>query len=218
MKAYWQLVYAHRKAICSNQRAFPLVVERTSYFHGNIGYFLRIKCFIICCHTDTRFPIYRHGMGEIEDYPEEGTEEEKQEWEEGKIAWEDMLDYFDEMMGFFGWTAFHSGLLAIIGIFSAFLLWTNRQAGIKAVGLWIVINFVGGIWMMWRMSEIGFTPIDDYGQEAGGTMIPDLINQFSMIMGVGQIALCNGFLLALLVLVASKSKPETTIDIPSGFR
>lgn len=155
---------------------------------------------------------------EIEDYPEEGTEEEKQEWEEGKIAWEDMLDYFDEMMGFFGWTAFHSGLLAIIGIFSAFLLWTNREAGIKAVGLWIVINFVGGIWMMWRMSEIGFTPIDDYGQEAGGTMIPDLINQFSMIMGLGQIALCNGFLLALLVLVASKSKPETTIDIPSGFR
>ena len=155
---------------------------------------------------------------EIEDYPEEGTEEEKQEWEEGKIAWEDMLDYFDDMMGFFGWTAFHSGLLAIIGIFSAFLLWTNREAGIKAVGLWIVINFVGGIWMMWRMSEIGFTPIDDYGQEAGGTMIPDLINQFSMIMGLGQIALCNGFLLALLVLVASKSKPETTIDIPSGFR
>ena len=155
---------------------------------------------------------------EIEDYPEEGTEEEKQEWEEGKIAWEDMLDYFDEMMGFFGWTAFHSGLLAIIGIFSAFLLWTNREAGIKAVGLWIVINFVGGIWMMWRMSEIGFTPIDDYGQEAGGTMIPDLINQFSMIIVVGQIALCNGFLLALLVLVASKSKPETTIDIPSGFR
>ena len=156
--------------------------------------------------------------GEIEDYPEEGTEEEKQEWEEGKIAWEDMLDYFDEMMGFFGWTAFHSGLLAIIGIFSAILLWANREAGIKAVGLWIAVNFVGGIWMMWRMSEIGFTPIDDYGQEAGGTMIPDLINQFSMIMGVGQIALCNGFLLALLVLVASKSKPETTIDIPSGFR
>ena len=156
--------------------------------------------------------------GEIEDYPEEGTEEEKQEWEEGKIAWEDMLDYFDEMMGFFGWTAFHSGLLAIIGIFSAILLWANREAGIKAVGLWIAVNFVGGIWMMWRMSEIGFTPIDDYGQEAGGTMIPDLINQFSMIMGVGQIALCNGFLLALLVLVASKSKPETTIDIPSGYR
>jgi hypothetical protein len=155
---------------------------------------------------------------EIEEYPEDGTEEEKQEWEEGKIAWEDMLDYFDEMMGFIKWTAFHSGLLAFIGIFSAFLLWTNREAGIKAVGLWIAVNFIGGIWMMWKMSEIGFTPIDDYGQEAGGTMIPDLINQFSMIMGIGQIALCNGFLLALLVLVASKSKPETTIDIPSGYR
>ena len=129
-----------------------------------------------------------------------------------------MLDYFDEMMGFIKWTAFHSGLLAFIGIFSAILLWTNREAGIKAVGLWIAVNFIGGIWMMWKMSEIGFTPIDDYGQEAGGTMIPDLINQFSMIMGIGQIALCNGFLLALLVLVASKSKPETTIDIPSGYR
>ena len=46
---------------------------------------------------------------EIEEYPGDGTEEEKQEWEEGRIAWEDMQDYIDEMMIFIGWTAFHSG-------------------------------------------------------------------------------------------------------------
>ena len=155
---------------------------------------------------------------DIEEYPEDGTSEEKEEWEEGKLAWEDMQDYTDEMMEFMGPVALHSGLLAIIGLASAVLLWTNRESGIKAVGAWIGVNFAGGVWMMWKMSEIGFTPIDDYGPEAGGTAIPDMVNQISMVAGVGQIAICNGMMLALLVLVASKSKPETSFDIPSGFR
>ncbi len=155
---------------------------------------------------------------DIEEYPEDGTSEEKEEWEEGKLAWEDMQDYMDEMMEFMGPVALHSGLLAIIGLASAVLLWTSREAGIKAVGAWIAVNFAGGVWMMWKMSEIGFTPIDDYGPEAGGTAIPDMVNQISMVAGVGQIAFCNGIMLALLVLVASKSKPETSFDIPSGFR
>jgi len=155
---------------------------------------------------------------EIEEYPEDGSDEEKEEWEEGKLAWEGMQDYTDEMMEFMGPVALHSGLLAIIGLASAVLLWTSREAGIKAVGAWIAVNFAGGIWMMWKMSEIGFTPIDDYGPEAGGTAIPDMVNQFSMVIGVGQVAICNGIMLALLVLVASKSKPETSFDIPSGFR
>ena len=155
---------------------------------------------------------------EIEEYPEDGSDGEKEEWEEGKLAWEDMQDYMDEMMEFMGPVALHSGLLAIIGLASAVLLWTSREAGIKAVGAWIAVNFAGGIWMMWKMSEIGFTPIDDYGPEAGGTAIPDMVNQFSMVIGVGQVAICNGIMLALLVLVASKSKPETSFDIPSGFR
>ena len=155
---------------------------------------------------------------EIEEYPEDGSDEEKEEWEDGKLAWEGMQDYTDEMMEFMGPVALHSGLLAIIGLASAVLLWTSREAGIKAVGAWIAVNFAGGIWMMWKMSEVGFTPIDDYGPEAGGTAIPDMVNQFSMVIGVGQVAFCNGIMLALLVLVASKSKPETSFDIPSGFR
>jgi len=155
---------------------------------------------------------------DIEEYPEDGSDEEKEEWEEGKLAWEDMQDYTDEMMEFMGPIALYNGLLAIIGLASAVLLWTNREAGIKAVGAWIAVNFAGGVWMMWKMSEIGFTPIDDYGPEAGGTAIPDMVNQISMVVGVGQVAFCNGVMLALLVLVASKSKPETSFDIPSGFR
>ncbi len=155
---------------------------------------------------------------DIEEYPEDGSDEEKEEWEEGKLAWEDMQNYTDEMMEFMGPVALHSGLLAIIGLASAVLLWTNREAGIKAVGAWIAVNFAGGVWMMWKMSEIGFTPIDDYGPEAGGTAIPDMVNQISMVVGVGQVAFCNGVMLAILVLVASKSKPETSFDIPSGFR
>ena len=155
---------------------------------------------------------------EIEAYPEDGSDEEKEEWEEGKTAWEDMQDYLDDFTEFMGPIALHNALLAIIGLASAVLLWTNREAGIKAVGAWIAVNFAGGIWMMWKMSEIGFTPVDDYGPEAGGTAIPDLVNQISMVVGVGQIAFCNAIMLAILMLVASKSRPETSYDIPSGFR
>ncbi|MAZ23336.1 MAG: hypothetical protein CMB22_00825 [Euryarchaeota archaeon] len=155
---------------------------------------------------------------EIEEYPEDGTEEEKEEWEEGKVAWEDMQDYMGEMMEMMRPITLHNGLLAIMGFASAVLLWTNREAGIKSVGAWIAVNLAGGVWMMWKMSEIGFTPIDDYGPEAGGTAIPDLVNQVSLLFGVGQMVICNGILLAILFLVASKSKPETSFDIPSGFR
>ena len=131
---------------------------------------------------------------------------------------DDMQDYVDDFSEFMGPIALHNALLAIIGLASAVLLWTNREAGIKAVGAWIAVNFAGGVWMMWKMSEIGFTPVDDYGPEAGGTAIPDLVDQISMVAGVSQIVFCNGMLIAILILVASKSKPETSYDIPSGFR
>ena len=72
--------------------------------------------------------------------------------------------------------------------------------------------------MMWMISKIGFYPQFDFGPEAGGTEISEVINTFSAIVSGAQIVVCNGILLAILVLVASKSKPEASFDIPSGFR
>ena len=112
-----------------------------------------------------------------------------------------------------------SGLLAILGLFCIPVLWKGeRELGIKLVGAWIGINLLGGIVMMWMISKIGFYPQFDFGPEAGGTEISEAINTFSAIVTGAQIVICNGILLAILVLVANKSKPETSFDIPSGFR
>ncbi len=156
---------------------------------------------------------------EIEPYPEDGTEEDIANWTEGKEFWDVMVDYMDGMMGVVEFSALHSGLLAILGLFCIPVLWKGeRELGIKLVGAWIGINLLGGIVMMWMISKVGFYPQFDFGPEAGGTEIPEAINTFSAIASGAQIVICNGILLAILVLVANKSKPETSFDIPSGFR
>jgi len=155
---------------------------------------------------------------DIEPYPEDGTEEEKAEWDRSNEEWDALVEYIDDMMGVMEFSAVHSGLLAIMGMFCIPVLWRgDRELGVKLVGAWIGVNFLGGMGMMWMMSRIGFMPKFDYGPEAEEVDL-DFIETFSVIAGYGQILLCNVLLLGVLVLVASQSKPATSFDIPSGFR
>ena len=155
---------------------------------------------------------------DIEPYPEDGTEEEKAEWDRSNEEWDALVEYIDDMMGVMEFSAVHSGLLAIMGMFCIPVLWRgDRELGVKLVGAWIGVNFLGGMGMMWMMSRIGFMPEFDYGPEAEAVDL-EFIETFSVIAGYGQILLCNVLLLGVLVLVASKSKPATSFDIPSGFR
>ena len=155
---------------------------------------------------------------DIEPYPEDGTEEEKAEWDRSNAEWDALVEYIDDMMGVMEFSAVHSGLLAIMGMFCIPVLWRgDRELGVKLVGAWIGVNFLGGMGMMWMMSRIGFMPKFDYGPEAEEVDL-DFIETFSVIAGYGQILLCNVLLLGVLVLVASQSKPATSFDIPSGFR
>ena len=155
---------------------------------------------------------------DIEPYPEDGTEEEKAEWDRSNEEWDALVEYIDDMMGVMEFSAVHSGLLAIMGMFCIPVLWRgDRELGVKLVGAWIGVNFLGGMGMMWMMSRIGFMPKFDYGPEAEEVDL-DFIETFSVIAGYGQILLCNVLLLGVLVLVASHSKPATSFDIPSGFR
>ena len=155
---------------------------------------------------------------DLEPYPEDGTEEEKTEWDRSKAEWDALVEYMDDMMGVMEFSAVHSGLLAIMGMFCIPVLWRgDRELGVKLVGAWIGVNFLGGMGMMWMMSRIGFMPKFDYGPEAEEVDL-DFIETFSVIAGYGQILLCNVLLLGVLVLVASQSKPATSFDIPSGFR
>ena len=155
---------------------------------------------------------------DLEPYPEDGTEEEKTEWDRSKAEWDALVEYMDDMMGVMEFSAIHSGLLALIGLFCIPVLWRgDRELGVKLVGAWIGVNFLGGMGMMWMMSRVGFMPDFDYGPEAEVVDL-EFIETLSMVGGYAQIILCNVCFLGILALAASKSKPATSFDIPSGFR
>ena len=155
---------------------------------------------------------------DIEPYPEDGTEEEKAEWDRSNAEWDALVEYMDDMMGVMEFSAVHSGLLALMGLFCIPVLWRgDRDLGVKLVGAWIGVNFLGGMGMMWMMSRVGFMPDFDYGPEAEVVDL-EFIETLSMVGGYAQIILCNVCFLGILALAASKSKPATSFDIPSGFR
>ena len=155
---------------------------------------------------------------DLEPYPEDGTEEEKAEWDRSNAEWDALVEYMDGMMGVMEFSAVYSGLLALMGLFCIPVLWRgDRDLGIKLVGAWIGVNFLGGMGMMWMMSRVGFMPDFDYGPEAEAVDL-EFIETLSMVSGYAQIILCNVCFLGILALAASKSKPATSFDIPSGFR
>ena len=54
---------------------------------------------------------------DIERYPEDGTGEEKAEWDRSKAEWDEVMEYMDDMMGLMEFSAVHSGVLAPIALF-----------------------------------------------------------------------------------------------------
>jgi len=152
---------------------------------------------------------------DIEPYPENGTDEEKAEWTESDQFWDDMVEYLDEMMGVMKFQALHAGILAIIGLFSVPVLWRGeRDLGVKLVGAWIGVNLLGGIGLMWILMRSGllvpdFAFRDGMEEEWGATA--ELMESITLLTSWGQIIVCNICFLGILGLVASKSKPPTTL-------
>ena len=46
---------------------------------------------------------------DLEPYPEDGTEEEKAEWDRSNAEWDAMVEYMYDMMGVMEFSAVHSG-------------------------------------------------------------------------------------------------------------
>jgi hypothetical protein len=67
------------------------------------------------------------------------------------------------------------------------------------------------------VSRVGFYPDFDYGPEEEVVDL-EFMETLSMVGGYAEIILCNVCFLGILALAASKSKPATSFDIPSGFR
>ena len=158
---------------------------------------------------------------EIEPYPEDGTDEEKAEWNENNEFWDDMVEYMDEMMEFMKFQAVHSGILAIIGLFSVPVLWRgNRDLGIKLVGAWIGVNLLGGMGLMWILTRSGLL-MPEFATGRGGDeweSSAELMESITLVTSWAQIIVCNICFLGILGLVASKSKPPTRLisaaDVP----
>lgn len=149
---------------------------------------------------------------EIEPYPVNGSEEEKAEWGENEVFWDELVEYYDEMMGLVELQGLHSAILAFVGLFSTVVLWKgDRELGIKLVGAWIGINTLGGAGLFWMMSRIGFIP--DFANSNQDVEVIDLsfIENLTLVIGGGQIIICNGIFLAILALVSMKSKPEVVL-------
>ena len=151
---------------------------------------------------------------EIEPYPEDGTDEEKAEWNETNEFWDDMVEYMDEMMRVMKFQAAHSGILAIIGLFSVPVLWRgDRDLGIKLVGVWIGVNLLGGMGLMWMLTRSGLLMPEfatGRGGEDWGASV-ELMETNTLVASWGQIIFCNICFLGILGLVANKSKPPTRL-------
>ena len=151
---------------------------------------------------------------EIEPYPEDGTDEEKAEWNETNEFWDDMVEYMDEMMRVMKFQAAHSGILAIIGLFSVPVLWRgDRDLGIKLVGAWIGVNLLGGMGLMWILTRSGLL-MPEFATGRGGEewgASAELMETITLVASWGQIIFCNICFLGILGLVANKSKPPTRL-------
>ena len=153
---------------------------------------------------------------EIESYPVDGSEEEQAEWTENEVFWNELVEYYDEMGGLMEIQGVHSGILVIVGLFSTLVLWRGeRDLGIKLVGSWIAINALGGAGLFWMFMRIGVIP--DFTMNSQDAEVIDLsfIEPLTLVIGWGQIIICNGFFLAILALVSMKSKPEVLLNARS---
>ena len=187
----------------------PWWLKGLAIFMGIISLFMVLGTFSAIVSpvlVDTLLP---DDFEEIEPYPEDGSEEEKAEWEENEVFWNELVEYYDEMMGLVELQGLHSAILAFVGLFSTVVLWKgDRELGIKLVGAWIGINTLGGAGLFWMMSRIGFIP--DFANSNQDVEVIDLsfIENLTLVIGGGQIIICNGIFLAILALVSMKSKPE----------
>lgn len=190
----------------------PWWLKGLAIFMGVISLFMVLGTFSAIASPVLVDRLLPDNYEEIEPYPVNGTEEEKAEWEENEVFWDELVEYYDEMMGLVELQGLHSAILAFVGLFSTVVLWKgDRELGIKLVGVWIGINTLGGAGLFWMMSRIGFIP--DFSNSNQDVEVIDLsfIENLTLVIGGGQIIICNGIFLAILALVSMKSKPEVVL-------
>lgn len=158
-------------------------------------------------------------FNEIEIYPENGTEQEINDWEESNEFWNETIVYLDQFENFSKYYAIYGIILFFLGLMAVPALWGGqRELGFKLTICWLVIYVISQIHLVIMFyTGPGFTPEYNFG--SGGTYGDTIafIEKIWLLISVGQIMLCNTILLSVILFIFSKSKPQTSYDIPSGF-
>ncbi|MFQ3321868.1 MAG: hypothetical protein ACI9O1_000968 [Candidatus Thalassarchaeaceae archaeon] len=158
-------------------------------------------------------------FNELEIYPENGTEQEINDWEESNEFWNETIEYLDQFKNFSKYYAIYGIILFFLGLMAIPTLWSGqRELGIRLTMCWFVIYVISQIHiiMMFYIGP-GITPEYNFGSGGNYGDAMDVSEKIWVLISVGQIMLCNTILLAVILFIFSKSKTQTSYDIPSGF-
>ena len=155
------------------------------------------------------------------EYPENGTTEQKEEWEQGEIFWNESIGYWEDLAdsGLFEITAGFGILMTLISAASVPILWSgDRDLGLKLCYFWVSLLMISQVITTIIYYDVGFIPeYSEFDLEEDLNWLY-LVEGVSLALSLTQIVICNSCLFASIFVVSARSKvTQNRYDLDSGF-
>ena len=155
------------------------------------------------------------------EYPENGTTEQKEEWEQGEIFWNESIGYWEDLVdsGLFEITAGFGILMTLISAASVPILWSgDRDLGLKLCYFWVSLLMISQVITTIIYYDVGFIPeYSEFDLEEDLNWLY-LVESVSLALSLTQIVICNSCLFASIFVVSARSKvTQNRYDLDSGF-
>ena len=155
------------------------------------------------------------------EYPENGTTEQKQEWEQGETFWNESIGYWEELVdsGLFEISAGFGFLMTLISAASVPILWSgDRDLGLKLCYFWVSLLMISQVITTIIYYDVGFIPeYSEFDLEEDLNWLY-LVEGVSLALSLTQIVICNSCLFASIFVVSARSKvTQNRYDLDSGF-
>ena len=144
-------------------------------------------------------------------YPESGTSEEQEEWNEQKELWDLQQITYNLMIDLEDDKPLQltiSAVLTLAGIIAIIQLAQQKFNGFMIAFVWLVLSFISKVFMTFRMNEMMGDLNRLFPEETGSL-------GYQMLYSLGGEVMCNTILVALLITCAANSRPKTIEE--SGF-
>ncbi len=155
------------------------------------------------------------------EYPENGTMEEKEEWEQGETFWNESIGYWEGLVdsGLFEISAGFGFLMTLISAASVPILWSgDRDLGLKLCYFWVSMLMISQVITTIIYYDVGFIPeYSEFDLEEDLNWLR-LVEGVSLALSLTQIVICNSCLFASIFVVSARSKvTQNRYDLDSGF-